>query len=91
MVMTNKGYAVLFGGYVVIYLKRNIKYLKGDGFTNEVYFLDLVAETWSRPLIDGRAPLPRESFTLSYVSTSNAYLRIGIMYGYLEVMLQESY
>lgn len=55
MVLTNSGFAVLFGGYI------------GDGYSNEVYLLDLVTEKWSKPVINGYPPLPRESFGMTYV------------------------
>ena len=62
--MTDQGYAVLFGGYIVI-INKNL--FQGDGYTNDIYYLDLVNERWGKPVINGRLPQPRESFGMLFV------------------------
>ena len=45
MVLTNKGIAVLFGGYI------------GEGFSNDIYIADIANEKWGKPVISGVKPL----------------------------------
>lgn len=47
-VLDDDGKIVIFGGYTV------------EGYSNEVYIINLVTHRWEKPMINGKPPLPRE-------------------------------
>ncbi len=57
----------IFFFFLFKYFALNIINKKDNGYSNEIYFLDLVYMRWAKPIIDGTAPLPRESFSMNLV------------------------
>ena len=55
-VLTKNGNIVFFGGYT-----------DAMTYSNEIFVLDTVNLRWSKPILNGIPPTPRESFSISLV------------------------
>ncbi|KAL4499312.1 hypothetical protein ABPG72_006898 [Tetrahymena utriculariae] len=68
-VLDNQGRIVFFGGFTV------------QGYSNDVYFLDLVNLRWVKPLINGESPRPRENFSMNLIRDSYVWIFGGYCLG----------
>lgn len=69
------------------------------GYVNDVYFLNTLLQRWEKPIITGMKPLPRESFSMNYVTQPAFFMsldliipiRSGTLYGSLVVSRMVEY
>lgn len=77
---------MFFGGYTVrkkyIFNIHCLLFLKKDnGYSNDVFLLDLVNLKWVKPLINGEAPRARENFSMNLVCDSYIWIFGGYCNG----------
>ncbi|EGR32384.1 kelch motif family protein, putative [Ichthyophthirius multifiliis] len=68
-ILDNNGRIVIFGGYTQ------------QGYSNEVFFLDLVNLRWEKPFINGELPRPRENFSMNLIRDSYIWIFGGYSIG----------
>jgi Kelch motif len=68
-VLDNNAKIIVFGGYTVIFFNFLINiFIQNDGYSNDVYFIDINNERFEKPILSGNLPSGRESFSMNIVS-----------------------